>query len=277
MVVRVQDYEYKRSQRHTLDATDVEALYAGIRANPGICAPLAKFEAANGLLGKDWIRLSIMIHQGAFGRNHPRFGPGCAHRTTDAPVAGKLFESCEARVARLADAVERGDLYDNQFGCDPFLIALTHNAARDLCGSLSLRIASVRRAQEAFEDDWDKRRIEDQLIRPIMRHQVRRLFSRRRSAPVLRFRRVLRGVCYGHGRSPPSCHYPNSASYAQAFLAKQYPGARLRSPLDQVCPPNACIAAAPTTWPSLPGTSPPPSSPTQAFVLAVYGQALSGS
>ena len=83
VVVRVQDFEYKLSQEHTLDTTTEQALYAGIRKHHSICAQLAAFEAAKRLQGQDWIRLSIFIRLGAFERNHPRFG--CAHRTTDRP------------------------------------------------------------------------------------------------------------------------------------------------------------------------------------------------
>ena len=71
VVVRVQDYEYKRSKLHTLDTAEVEVLYAGIRAHPSIRDVLADFEVKKELQGRDWIPLSLFLQQGAFGRNHP--------------------------------------------------------------------------------------------------------------------------------------------------------------------------------------------------------------
>lgn len=136
--------------------------------------------------------------------------PGSAVRTAPrtAPGAGQRFESHEHTAARLADAVARRARFDNLFGCNAILIARTHVAVLELYGSLSLRIASLRYAQEAVGLEADKALIEQQLIRPLKLEQVRWLFSRRRSAPVLRFRLELRGNCYGHGRLPPSSHCP---------------------------------------------------------------------
>ena len=86
VVVRVQDFEYKLSQTHTLDATYEQALYAGIRDHQSICAQLAAFEAANGLQGRNWIPRSIFTYLGAFERNHPRFGWLCAPYHGPPPV-----------------------------------------------------------------------------------------------------------------------------------------------------------------------------------------------
>jgi len=94
VVVRAQDYEYKRSKMHTLSTTDVEALYAGIRAHPHIRDHLAHFEVANGLQGQTWIDLSLFLQQGAYGRNHAQFG--CAR----APHHGRPRCRSAVRYAR---------------------------------------------------------------------------------------------------------------------------------------------------------------------------------
>ena len=135
---------------------------------------------------------------------------GSAVRTAPrtAPDAGRRFESPEHTAARLADAATRLVHFDNLFGCDAIVIARTHVAVHELYGSLSLRIVSLRYAQEAVGLEADKALIEQQLIRPLKLEQVRWLFSRRRSAPVLRFRLELRGFGYGRGRLPPSSHCP---------------------------------------------------------------------
>ena len=218
---------------------------------------------------------------GAFGRNQSQFGCARAavrvHRTTEAPVAGLQFDTPEHRADRLADAVARGVLFDNKFGCNFLLMIQMHVAARNLYGSISLRISSLWRAHEAFEDAWDKKRIENDLIRPLMLHQVRRLFSRRRSAPVSGSVSCSVGSATGMGgrRRPATILFGIVfAGIPRQAVSRREAAQSVRSGVPAQCMHRGGPHG--MAFPP-PGTSPPPSSPAQAFVLAVYEQPLSMS
>jgi hypothetical protein len=84
MLVRVQIFEYKLSQRHTLAYPDLVARRVLILE--GLGEPLRDFEVANGLPERDWITEYLFFQQGASGRICPLFG--CAH--TPAPRSSPL-------------------------------------------------------------------------------------------------------------------------------------------------------------------------------------------